>query len=144
MSFVGEDESHITIDGYSQVLWTPFSGTEGVVSLVGEVKVMAKEITRELSVGIPTVGVDQVHSMKFAQTKPDDIAAIYAAIRLSKSMIVGAQNTSIIEGPSGRAVYAKLGLEMAFTNKADSFITAEVTKPGQPISSLSSFVVATS
>lgn len=144
MAFSGEDETKVLIDGYSQQLMTPYGGAEGVIGCVANVKALAKKITRELSTGVLMAGIDQVHQGELAQTSPADFANMAGAIALSQSKIKGNATHSVITAPTGRKLWMNFDTEQSYSNKSDSKMTYEVTKPGQSVASLSSFVVAAS
>jgi hypothetical protein len=145
MAFSGEDEAAITIDGYAQVLMTPYGGSEAVIGCVApDLEASAPKITRDLTTGVPMVGADQKIAGTLAQTKPADIANMVGAIALSKIKVIGAVNTATITAPSGRKIWMNFDLSIKFSNKADSGMKFEVIKPGQTVSSLTSFITASS
>lgn len=106
-------------------------GTSDNVGLIAEAKANAIAITRELSKGTPTVGYDLKHAYKMAQTSPADWTAFVGARTLYESKIAGSTYTSTITADASTNLFAKVGLEIDFSNKADSFIEFEVVKPGQ-------------
>jgi hypothetical protein len=142
--FPGEAVGNITIDGYAQWLLDLGAGYLQVGLITPATKAISKAINRELSTGNPMVGVNLSHEGELAQTKPADIAALVGAISLAGSKIIGAVNTSVLTAPAGRKLYMTFDLEDVFSNKSDSKITFKIEFPGQPVSALSSFIVATS
>ena len=144
MAFSGEDATAITIDGYAQCEMTPFGGSAAIIGCVAELKADGKKITREITTGTPIVGVDQMISGKLAQTTPADVSNMAGAIALSSIRAIGNRNTAVITAPTGRKLWLNFDTNIVMSNKADSAMPFEVTKPGQSVSSLTSFIVASS
>jgi hypothetical protein len=142
--FPGEAVGNITIDGYAQWLLDLGAGYLQVGLITPATKAISKAINRELSTGNPMVGVNLSHEGELAQTKPADIAALVLGVALSGSKIIGAVNTSIMTAPAGRKLYMSFDTEIVFANKSESKITFKIEYPGQPVSALNSFIVATS
>lgn len=142
-----ENLDSISPNGYATAyIKLTSGGSLDNVGLIAECKANAMPITRELSKGTPTVGYDLKHAYKMAQTAPADWAAFVGARTLYQSQIVGSTSTSTITADTSTNLFAKVGLEIDFSNKADSFIEFEVVKPGQKAtaSSVTAFLTASS
>lgn len=132
-----ETVNNLVIDGYAVVSIATGGGALTNIGLVNEVKAQAKAIVKETTKGSPSIGYDLIITGKLQQTTPTDWAAMVNARQIDKITVNGASNNCSISN-----AYMKTELDMDFSNKPGSFISFEVTRPGQTPAAAIAFMTA--